>query len=430
MKEPAAPPELLTPEQWRALPRARYSGGNRVNLLKGGDELFPAMCRAIASARHEVWLATYIFHDDASARTVIEALVAAAKRGVLVRVVLDGFGSKASCAPIKQELEAAGVSMAIFRPMVGWRSWLQPIQLRRLHEKLCVVDGRVGFVGGINLIDDRFDLTHGHSDLPRLDFAVEAEGPVVDPIRQATRAVWTRARLARDFSDEMRAIAASNRPTEQLRGVLQRVSAPKGGVPLPVEGLPPVRAAFVQRDNFRRRRTIERAYISAIRSAEKRVDLVSPYFYPAQSFRRTLRQAARRGVKVRLLLQGKLDYKVAGLMARVLYAELLSSGVRIFEYTPAFLHAKVGVVDDDWATVGSSNIDPLSLLLNLEANLIVRDADFTADLAGAFEAAIAQSHEVTEAELPQRGLWPRLTRGVVAWCAHMYLRVAGATGRY
>jgi len=111
---------------------------------------------------------------------------------------------------------------------------------------------------------------------------------------------------------------------------------------------------------------------------------VCPYFYPGRLFRRTLRGATRRGVQVRLLLQGKLDYRIAGLAAQVLYDELLAHGVRIYEYTPAFLHAKVALADDDWATVGSSNIDPLSLLLNLEANVVVRDAAFNRTLAQAF----------------------------------------------
>jgi cardiolipin synthase len=190
-----------------------------------------------------------------------------------------------------------------------------------------------------------------------------------------------------------------------------------------------VPVAFVVRDNLRQRRAIERSYIEAIRGARVRVDIACPYFYPGRAFRRALLGAARRGLSVRLLLQGKVDYRLAALAARVLYDELLAEGIRIFEYTPAFLHAKVAVVDDDWATVGSSNIDPLSLLLNLEANAVVRDAAFARVLAGRFEQACAASHEVKAP--PLREGWRRwLSRGVVAWCANAYLRVAGITGRY
>jgi len=191
----------------------------------------------------------------------------------------------------------------------------------------------------------------------------------------------------------------------------------------------PMRAAFLVRDNLRQRRAIERSYIEALSTARERIDLMSPYFYPGRLFRRMLRDAAKRGVRVRLLLQGKLDYRFAGLAASVLYDELLSRGVRIFEYVPAFLHAKVALADDDWATVGSSNIDPLSLLLNLEANVVVRDAAFSAALSAAFEEAVKVSREVTAPPVAP-GWMAALRRGFVAWAATWYLRLAGITGKY
>ena len=191
----------------------------------------------------------------------------------------------------------------------------------------------------------------------------------------------------------------------------------------------PVRAAFLVRDNLRQRRAIERAYIEAIRGAERRIDIVCPYFYPGRSFRRALVKAARRGVRVRLLLQGKVDYRFAGLAARVLYDELLAEGVQIHEYQAAFLHAKAAVTDESWATLGSSNIDPLSLLLNLEANVVIRDDGFAAELARAFEQALTQSRQITVAPF-QKGALAVLGRGFVAWAAHWYLRMAGLSGRY
>jgi cardiolipin synthase len=191
----------------------------------------------------------------------------------------------------------------------------------------------------------------------------------------------------------------------------------------------PVRAAFLVRDNVSQRRVIERSYVQAICRASTRVDLAVPYFYPGHGFRHALREAAQRGVRVRLLLQGKIDYRIAALAARVLYDELRSHGVRIYEYTPAFLHAKIAIVDEDWATVGSSNIDPMSLLLNLEANVVVCDADFSADLTRRFELALAQSDEVTQLR-PGRGWRQWLGRGLVAWLANLYLRLAGVRGPY
>jgi cardiolipin synthase len=294
-----------------------------------------------------------------------------------------------------------------------------------------VVDGEVAYVGGINVIDDRNDLNHGFGDAPRLDFAVELCGPVCAPVAQTARAMWTRAAFGHDWREEVKALARSAEPMTQAKELLHRLRIkPKAAELRPsAQDERPVRCAFVVRDNVRQRRAIERSYIEAFAGARERIDLASPYFYPGRLFRRTLREAARRGVTVRLLLQGKLDYRIAGLAATVMYGELLRYGVRIYEYTPAFLHAKVAVVDDDWATVGSSNIDPLSLLLNLEANIIVQDAAFSRELAREFDDAVAASREVTAPAL-KGGWWPSVQRGIVAWCAHVYLRMAGITGRY
>lgn len=414
---------------WTLGSQPAFSGGNAVRLLCGGDALFPAQIEAIQAAEHEVWLATYIFHEDAAGIAMAAALRQAAQRGVRVRVVVDGFGCKGSLAWLRAELAHAPVALAVFRPIDRWWNWLHPGQLRRLHQKLCVVDGRVAFVGGINIIDDRVDLHHGATEAPRLDYAVSLGGPIVRPVEQALRAVWTRAWLGHDFGDEVRAMLRSASPARRARRLLRRMRMPRAEHRRrDPRQLAPVRAAFVLRDNLRQRRTIERAYVDAIREATTRVDLVTPYFYPGHRFRRALKDAARRGVQVRLLLQGKVDYRIAALAAHALYEELLGHGVQIYEYTPAFLHAKICVVDEDWATVGSSNIDPLSLLLNLEANVLVRDAAFAGDVAREFDAAVARSRRV---EQPDRsGLRGMLRRGLVAWVAYVYLRVAGATGRY
>ncbi|MFY7865692.1 cardiolipin synthase ClsB [Roseateles sp.] len=435
MSTPAESDALLS---WHKMPLADWVGGNELQLLRGGDELFPAQEEAIGAATHEVWLATYIFHFDAAGAALAAQLVATARRGVRVRVVVDGFGSRASLPWLQEQFADSGVALAVFRPIDRWYSWLQPGQLRRLHQKLCVVDGDHAFVGGINIIGDRVDLNHGDTDQPRLDFAVGLRGPLVQSVAQAVRAVWTRAWLGRDFGEELLALVRSTEPGARLRRLVQGLRLPRlgrgalagQGVAAVEPCLPPVCAAFVLRDNLRRRRTIERAYIEAIRSAQQRVDLVTPYFYPGHAFRKALRDASRRGVQVRLLLQGKLDYRIAGMAAQALYAELLGHGVAIYEYTPAYLHAKVCVVDESWATVGSSNIDPLSLLLNLEANVIVQDAGFSRHLAAEFERAVQVSRRVDMASLGGAGWRGVLRRALVAWAAYVYLRVAGATGRY
>lgn len=421
------------PWSWYLVPRPVFRGDNHVELLRGGAMLFPAMIRAIRRARHEVWLATYIFHDDEPSRAVVAALAHAARRGVRVRVVIDGFGSHDTLGAVEPPLRQAGVAVAVFRPLARWTHWLQPGQLRRLHMKLCVVDGEVGFVGGINVIDDLIDLHHGRTELPRLDFAVRATGPVVRPMEQAVRAMWSRAWFGRDWREELRALLHTEHPLQRARALVRQMRLTRRSHRAPIaiaQEPPPVQAAFVVRDNVRQRRTIERAYIDAIRDARQRVWLISPYFYPGQEFRHALCKAARRGVQVRLLLQGKPDYRIAAMAARALYEELLRHGVEIYEYVPAFLHAKVMLVDDAWSTVGSSNIDPISLLLNLEANMIVRDEAFAADLAREIAAALSQSETITPQHARLRGWTGLLERALVAWVAYVYLRVAGVTGRY
>ena len=333
-------------------------------------------------------------HVLAATATLVHSLLT---RCPAVQVLVDGFGSRLALARLRRGLAVEGLSFDVFRPLERWSAWLQPAQLRRLHHKLCVVDDEVAFVGGINILDDRNDLIHGRSDQPRLDFAVALRGPVVAQVRQLAQALGTRVRLGHEWRSEVGALARSPRPvadTLQLLRELRTAAAPAAPAP---DALQPVQVAFVVRDNLKRRRAIERSYIEAVRRARHSVDIACPYFYPRRAFRRSLQAAAQRGVQVRLLTQGKVDYRLAALAARVLYDELLARGVRIYEYTPAFLHAKVAVVDDDWATVGSSNIDPLSLLLNLEANVVVRDPDFSASLAATAALSKAASRALLDA---------------------------------
>jgi cardiolipin synthase len=431
----------------------RFEGGHRVRLLVGGDALFDALVDAIAQARQEVWLATYIFHDDPSGQRVLRALSEAAGRGVRVGVLVDGFGSNGRLAALRGRLRESGVELEVYRPLERWWAWLQPSQLRRLHQKVCVVDGAHAFVGGINIIDDRFDLQHGWTAAPRLDFAVGVQGALAADAQRLVQALWTRARVGSHWREEVALLARSGEPVQHAlqRAGQMRTTAPRDrgrgrdralrwlrGEARPrqrldapaLQALPPVRAALVVRDNVLQRRAIERAYIDAIEQATARIDIASAYFYPGRRFRQALRRAAARGVQVRLLMQGKVDYRLAGLAARVLYGEMMAHGIRVFEYTPAFLHAKVAVVDGRWATVGSSNIDPLSLLLNLEANVVLLDEGVAATLQQRLDEAFAASREIQPGPALRPGWRARLQRALVATLARAYLRLGGVRARY
>lgn len=341
----------------------RYVAGNSITLLKNGGDFFPALEAAIDSAATEVHLETYIFADDTTGRRIANALQRAAQRGAVVRVVVDGFGSRDFLPQAMiAELEKDGVELLIYRPDVA-RFSFRRYRLRRMHRKIAMIDGEIGFVGGINIIDDAN--TPNHTP-PRYDYAVKLSGPLVQELRPVVHRLWQiltwtnfRNRLSCNFP--------------------KLAPAGPAGTHL---------AALVIRDNLRHRNDIEDAYLDAIDNAREEVIIANAYFFPGAAFRRSLASAAARGVRVTLLLQGRVEYRWLHHATRALYGALLASGVQIIEYHKSFMHAKVAVVDDSWATVGSSNIDPFSFMLSREANIIVRDAAFCAQLRHSLRMAI------------------------------------------
>jgi len=374
----------------------RFTPGNRVTLLKSGGEYFPALIGAIDRAVREVWLETYIYADDEAGRNVTEALMRAARRGVLVRVLVDGWGARHYLtAAIERDLATSGVALLVYRPEVApWQ--FRSHRLRRLHRKLCHVDGRVAFVGGINVIDDMN--TPGHKP-PRVDFAVRVEGPVLVPIVRTMQRVWAVNELVQTGRSEVPLFPS---PRRAVRA---------GGQT----------AKFVIRDNLRHRHDIETAYLAAIRTAKAEIVIANSYFFPGIRFRRALISAAQRGVVVTLLLQKRVEYVLLHYASRALYGQLLAAGVRIHEYGQSFLHAKVAVVDGSWATVGSSNIDPYSLLMAREANIVVRDPYFAGQLGGELKRMIGDgARAVLRQDWERR---PRLYKGVI-WIAYGIVRVA------
>ena len=380
----------------------RFTPGNRVTLLRNGSEYFPALVAAIDRAEREVWLETYIFADDVAGRMIASALLRAARRGVLVRVLVDGWGARHYLKrALERDLAGGGVTLLKYRPEVSpWQ--FRSNRLRRLHRKLCHIDGHVAFVGGINIIDDMN--TPGHKP-PRLDFAVAVEGPVLVPIVQTMQRVWALNELVQFRRSEVPLFPSPSR-------------AQRAGAQL---------AKFVIRDNLRHRRDIEHAYLSAIRTARDEIVIANSYFFPGIRFRRALIAAAQRGVKVTLLLQARVEYVLLHYAVRALYGQLLAAGVTIQEYHLSFLHAKVAVVDGRWATVGSSNIDPYSLLMSREANIFVRDPYF----AGQLRAELARMIEEGARPVgPQH--WahrPRLYKAIV-WVAYGIVRLGMGLLRY
>ena len=365
----------------------RFRPGNRIKLLRNGAEYFPALERAIDSAHREVWLESYLFADDASGRRIAEAMARAAKRGVKVRVMVDGWGAKFYLTPaLEGFMRDAGIEVLKYRPEVAaWQ--FRSHRLRRLHRKLVHVDHRIAFVGGINIIDDMN--TPGQKP-PRLDFAVSVEGPLLPLIAQTMQRVWALVQLVQ--------LGTSQLPLFPERGRAERVGTQT--------------AKFVIRDNLRHRRDIEQAYLAAIRRAKREIVIANSYFFPGITFRRALADATARGVVVTLILQAKVEYVLLHFASRAMYGQLLDAGVIIQEYHKSMLHAKVAVIDDRWATVGSSNIDPYSLLMAREANVFVHDRGFAgelkhalADMVKAGARPVAPQHWKSRSRLYKAAIW-------------------------
>jgi cardiolipin synthase len=340
--------------------------GNAVDLLRSGREFFPALVAAIDGAEREAWLETYIFADDAAGNAVADALIRAASRGVTARVMVDGWGARHYLTrELAARMQAGGVRVAKYRPEVAFWQF-RSNRMRRLHRKLAQVDGRVAFVGGINILDDMN--TPGHTP-PRVDFAVRVRGPLLGTIVPTMQRLWEIVQFF-EFNGDLADLgdAEPGPPSTHKAGT--------------------VTARFVVRDNLRHRSDIERAYLAAVRTSTREIVIASAYFFPGIGFRRELIAAAARGVRVTLLLQARVEFRLLHHASRALFGQMIDAGIAINEYSRSFLHAKVAVVDDTWATVGSSNIDPYSLLMARESNIVVRDTRFADSLRSELLAII------------------------------------------
>jgi cardiolipin synthase A/B len=400
----------------------RAQSGQQLMLLQGGAELFPALVEAVETARQLVQLETYIFEFAGAALGVAEALERAARRGVVVRLVLDGVGTPQVPLEWQQRFHEAGVDWHIYAPM-GRLGLLFPSRWRRLHRKLCVVDKAVGFCGGINIIDDLDDVALGRLESPRLDFSLRVAGPLVVDMAEVMDQLWWRLRAASKvrqhaFGAAWRALRET-RPVDDFSRLLQKMDLQarwrrvRGSHPLPdsaaQRSVDDARAALVLRDNVGHRHDIERAYLKAIGEARQSIVIANAYFVPGRKLRRALILAARRGVRVRLVLQGRYEHFFQYRSARPVYQTLVDAGVELHEYAPSALHAKVAVVDRRWATVGSSNLDPLSLLLAREANVVSADRRFAELLHHELDAILSRSClQIDAAALNARPWYQRL----------------------
>ncbi len=379
-------------------PHSRWVAGNQFRLLENGEEFFPRVFECIAAARSEVVVETFILFEDKVGLALHAALLSAVRNGATVDITIDGYGSPDLSVEFISELTQAGVRVHVFDPgpkLWGWRTNL----FRRMHRKIVVVDGQRAFVGGINYSADHLA---DFGPEAKQDYAVELEGPLVADIH----------------SFVLRAMAAGQRNAKELDASwLQRLRARLSPQRENVAEKPARRfaapavageadAIFVTRDNRKHTNDIERHYRIAIRSAKHRIIIANAYFFPGYRLIKEMRKAAKRGVDVRLILQGEPDMPIVKTAASLLYHHLISAGVRIYEYCERPLHGKVALSDDAWSTVGSSNLDPLSLSLNLEANVIIKDVAFNHELAGKLSYLMEHScKQIAASDLEKSSRW-------------------------
>jgi cardiolipin synthase len=369
-----------------------FKEGNHITLLRNGTEYFPVLEAAIDSAKQEIYLQTYIFEPDNMGLRISNVLKRAATRGVKTCVLIDGFGCQDIPTAFVREMREAGVEVLVYRPKISpWT--FKRNRLRRLHSKLAVIDGRVAFVGGINIIDDLNTPDHIP---PRIDYATRVEGPLLSAMRANARRLW-------------RTVAwASLRPVSTAKLIDKPDKAGN------------MRAAFVARDNILHRRDIEKAYLTAIENAQTEIVIANSYFLPGRRFRRALIAARKRGVRVVLLLQARVEYLLLDYAAHALYEQFLGAGIEIYEYQISFMHSKVAVIDTYWATVGSSNIDPLSLLLARESNIVVENASFASRLRQDIQNTIDTGASLLSADDWQRA---PITRRFLSWLTYGLIRL-------
>lgn len=369
-----------------------WRDGNQLRLLINGEDYYPRVFECIRAARIEVLLETFIIREDKVGLELQEVLIEAARRGVRIVVAVDGYGT----ADLQHEYVAAltreGVKIHVFDPSPR-RFGMRTNLFRRLHRKLVVIDGQRAFVGGINYSADHLG---DYGEMAKQDYAVEVVGPIVSDLHVAM------LRLLRPAVSESSPAQPSREPVGDARVML------------------------LERDNERHTTDIEDEHLRAFESARKRVVIANAYFFPGYRVLRALRNAAQRGVQVTLILQGQPDMRWVQAFSRLLYNYLLRHGVVVYEYCQRPLHGKVAVVDDDWSTVGSSNLDPLSLALNLEANLVIQDQAFNHYLHDHLLELSAEHCKRIELERVIRGYWWRAP--LVFLCFHFLRRFPAIAG--
>ncbi|WP_336353476.1 phosphatidylserine/phosphatidylglycerophosphate/cardiolipin synthase family protein [Pseudomonas atacamensis] len=378
-----------------------WRDGNRFELLIDGPQFFPRMLEHIAGATEQIELELYLVEAGACAEAIVQALVAAAERGVRVRCLFDDYGSLAFTLHLRQRLTQVGVELRFYNRL-SWRRWVG--NFYRDHRKLLLVDQCLAVVGGTGVTDEFW--TPGHDVSEWHEVMVEISGPLVIDWQLLFDRQWIANRYRRAW-----------RPAAHF-GLPRLPRVPDKG-----EGMG--RVAYA---DARQHRDILQSLFRALNSGQKRIWMATPYFLPTWKIRRSLRKAAARGVDVRLLLTGpRTDHPSVRYAGHRYYPRLLKAGVQIFEYQPCFLHLKMVLVDE-WVSIGSCNFDHWNLRFNLEANLEALDPALTAAVEASFVKDFGLSQLVSLEEWQRRPLWRRVKQRVWGWVDRLVVNILDRRG--
>lgn len=376
-------------DKWLQRKEPVWVAGNRVQILKNGPQIFPEMLQTIEKANETIHLEMYIFRSDQIGWRFAQALARKAKEGVAVKLIYDSLGSLTSSQEMFLMMEKAGVEIFEYHPIAPWNpGW----RLRkRDHRKILVVDGRYGFVGGVNIGDEYTASAEGGEGWR--DTHIKLEGPAARELQQIFLSTWIKNKKAKATPDP------SYYPDLQPVGDLS--------------------VSFVASQGLKGKNQIKQAYVNAILQAQERICITSSYFVPPPSVLRKLKIAAQRGVQISILVPKKSDVPLIDYACRALYSKLLKWGVRIFEWEGSILHAKTAVIDGNWSTVGSYNMDQLSFSYNLEVNVVVRGKAFGSEMEAMFWEDLKNSREVLATEWRHRNPFQKMLENtsyyILAW---------------
>jgi cardiolipin synthase len=351
-------------------------GGNRIDVLLNGDEIFPAKLEMIRSARKTITYAQYVFEEGAPAADTAQALAERCRAGVKVHVLVDAVGSLMMPSQYRDWLTEAGCELVYYRPLSPWA--MDRVNNRN-HRRILVVDGRAGVTGGSGTSGKWSG--NGRQEGQWRDTDIRLEGPVVAQLQGAFAENW-----------------------------LEATGVALGGpdyFPSPIEAKGQVESQIVRSSPAGGSVAMYTMFLLAIASARRSIYITNPYFVPDDKMLSTLLQARQRGVRVVLLLPGATDHNLVRQASRSELGRLLQAGIKVYEYRAALLHAKTMVIDSIWATVGSTNLDRRSFELNEELNLVVYNPDIARRLEGVFEADLRGSREVTYEAWKNRGIVSR-----------------------